>query len=394
VLRSKPTAKDFWSERYDRIVTTETDVLVVGAGIIGCAIARELASRGVSVQVLDARGVGRGATQASAGILAPYIEGHEGGTLLELTVRSLDLYDAWIETVRAESGIDVEYQRSGSLEVALDPQSAEHLIQLFERFGRHAELVWLDASQARTQEPALSDSTLGALSVPTHGYVAAPALTEALACAAHSRGAVFHHSRRVRSVHASSDRVEIHTHEGESYRASRVVMAAGSWTGGVEGLSDAAAREVRPVRGQLLRVRWRAKPLEQIVWGPSCYLVPWRDGTVLVGATMEEVGFDERNTAGGVRTLLDAARTLVPGMDDATFLEARAGLRPATSDGLPLIGFSDTTDLIVYATGHYRNGVLLAPLTAKLVGDLLVENRRDEVLGVVGPGRGSRVLGF
>jgi glycine oxidase len=361
-------------------VATDTDVLIVGAGIIGSGIARELAVRGVRVQVLDARAVGRGATQASAGVLAPYIEAHEGGTLLELTERSLDLYDAWMETVRAESGIDVEYRRSGSLEVALDPQSAERLAKMSERFGAREQLEWLDAAQARTREPALSRAVLGALSVPTHGYVDAPALTEALARAAATHGVSFHHDRRATRIEWTGDGVEVQAASGESWRARRVVIAAGSWTGQIDGLNDAAARDVRPVRGQLLRVAWRATPVRQIVWGSHCYLVPWKDGTVLVGATMEEVGFDERNTVEGVRTLLDAARHLLPEMEDATFLEARVGLRPATSDGLPVLGYSDSTDRIIYATGHYRNGVLLAPLTAKLVADLVEGKTGDPAL--------------
>jgi glycine oxidase len=371
-------------------VATETDVLVIGAGIIGCAIARELAARGVSVQVLDARSVGRGATHASAGVLAPYIEAHEGGTLLELTARSLDLYDSWVETIRAESGIDVEYCRSGSLEVALDSGSAERLAGLAARFGRREELRWLDAGQARATEPALSRSAVGALSVPAHGYVAATALTDALARAAISHGASFHHDRRASRIDCTSNWVEIPAGGGELWRARRVVIAAGSWTGQLQGLSDAAARDVRPVRGQLIRVAWRGKPLGPVIWGPSCYLVPWKDGTVLVGATMEEVGFDERNTVAGVRTLLDAARSLLPEMEDSTFIEARAGLRPATSDGLPILGPADSTDRILYATGHYRNGVLLAPLTAKLIGDLIVDEKRDPALDALTP---SRIVG-
>src|SRR4029453_311999 len=136
----------------------------------------------------------------------------------------------------------------------------------------------------------------GALSVPAHGYVAATALTDALARAAILHGASFHHDRRASRIDCAGNRVEIRANAGESWRAKQVVIAAGSWTGQLQGLSDGAARDVRPVRGQLLRVAWRGKPLGQVIWGPSCYLVPWKDGTVLVGATMEEVGFDERNT--------------------------------------------------------------------------------------------------
>jgi glycine oxidase len=133
-------------------------------------------------------------------------------------------------------------------------------------------------------------------------------------------------------------------------------------------------------------VRWQGSPLAKVIWGPRCYLVPWLDGTVLVGATTEHVGFDERNTVAGVRMLLDAARELLPGMEEATFLEARAGLRPATSDSLPIIGPSPTSERLVYATGHYRNGILLAPLTARLVADV-IDGRADSMLEMLSPAR-------
>ena len=371
-------------------MTRDTDVLIVGAGIIGCAVARELAVRGASVLVVDPRAVGQGATRASAGVLAPYIEGHEGGALLDLTARSLKLYDRWIDAVRADSGIDVEYRRSGSLEIALDLAAAVRLQQLAARFGAAERLIWLDGAAARNEEPALPRSAVGALSVPGHGYVSAPMLTEALASAAASRGARIQQGIRVTRVDARSEDVEVTSDAGTSWRVKQVVVAAGSWSGQLEGLTDPAAAGVRPVRGQLLRVKWRGRPLGQVIWGPRCYLVPWADGTVLVGATMEEAGFDERNTASGVRTLLEAARELVPQIEDATFLEARAGLRPATSDGLPIVGPSESSDRIIYATGHYRNGILLAPLTAALVADFAIDGRADPVLAGLSPARGRR----
>ena len=149
--------------RYDLNVTTDADVLIVGAGIIGCAVARELAVRGVRVDVAEARDIGRGATQASAGVLAPYIEAHDNGALLDLTVRSLNLYDRWIDAVRSESGIDVEYRRSGSLEVALDEAAAGRLMAMVARFGERARLAWLQGPEARAIEPSLSASAVGAL---------------------------------------------------------------------------------------------------------------------------------------------------------------------------------------------------------------------------------------
>jgi len=372
-------------------VTTDADVLVIGAGIIGCAVARELTSRGARTHVLDARGIGRGATQASAGMLAPYTEAHDTGPLLELLVRSLDLYDDWIRAVSTESGVDVEYRRNGSVEVAFDRDDAERL-----RLGAAAagaeRCAWLDGEGARRLEPALPPQLAGALLVRAHGYVSAPELTEALALAVVRAGGSLHASARAVSVEARSDDVEVMLEDGRRLRAGRVVIATGSWTPHLRGIDDEAPRQIRPVRGQLLRVRPSAPVLGRVIWGPGCYLVPWTGGLVLVGATMEEAGYEERNTVSAVRTLLEAAARLVPALADATFVDARSGLRPATADGLPIIGPSAASDRVVYATGHFRNGILLAPLTARLVAEFVLDGREDAALHALSPKRGGRTV--
>jgi glycine/D-amino acid oxidase-like deaminating enzyme len=164
-------------------------------------------------------------------------------------------------------------------------------------------------------------------------------------------------------------------------------MAAGSWSSQIA-TEDQAVVTVKPIRGQLLRLEWKkTEPPSRVLWGHDCYIVPWQDGTVLVGATVEDVGFDNRTTAAGVKSLLTSACALLPDASRATFVEARAGLRPATADGLPIIGRSSHVEGLVYATGHYRNGVLLAPLTATLVADLILDGREDPALAMTSPGR-------
>jgi glycine oxidase len=333
--------------------------------------------------MFEARTVGAGATQASAGILAPFIEAHEGGPLFELGLRSLDMYDAFVGEVSSESGLAVEYRRCGTLEVATDSAAAERLRRSASGNG---PLLWLDAAAARAHEAALAGSIEGAVLAPVHGYVAVPPLMDALAWAALRHGVQIEAAHRVIGVRTEKDGVSISTEDGTSWSADYAVIAAGSWAGRLQ-LDDPALAAVRPVRGQLLRLHWRGEPLKHIVWGPDCYVVPWRNDTVLVGATVEDVGFDERTTAAGVRDLLDALCELLPEAWGATFIEARVGLRPGSADGLPLVGFSAHSDRIVYATGHYRNGVLLAPLTAHIVAELVVNGRRDPALDVLRPGR-------
>ncbi len=346
--------------------TREWDVIVVGAGVIGCAVARELASRGSRIVVFDAREAGAGATRASAGVLAPYIEAPGDGPLHALTVRSLGLYDEFIASVARDNGPPVEYRRCGTLEVATDDASAARLSALGE-WARSTgiEAEWVDGSEARRLEPALG-AIQGGLLVPSHGYVRAGQLTQALLEAARRHGAAFLSGTAVDAIVCDRDEV-IASCGSEKHRAPSIVLAAGSWSG-----SLAPETGVKPVRGQLVQLRWVGPPITRILWSDACYIVPWIDGTVLVGATVEDVGFDERVTLCGVHQLLSAARALLPAAGEATFVEARAGLRPATPTGLPIIGRSADHPSLVFATGHYRNGILLAPLTARLVADLLL----------------------
>jgi glycine oxidase len=361
------------------------DVIVIGGGIIGCAVGYEIARRGSRVRIFDGRVVAAGATQASAGILAPYIEGHERGPLFRMGLRSLAMYDGFVRSVVADAQAPIDYRRTGSLEIAADAQHAEALSATADAAGS-AGLAWLSVDEARRLEPALPPSIGGALLSPMHGYVAASALTEALVWAALRRGAEIETGRHIHAIEPRADRVAVIADDGETWTASAVVVAAGSWSGTLEG-ADPGARVVRPVRGQLIRLGWHGAPMSHVLWGKECYVVPWQDGTLLVGATIEEVGYDERTTAAGVRDLLDAVCDLLPDAWGASFLDARAGLRPATSDGLPLIGRSATMPGLVYATGHYRNGVLLAPLTAAIVADLVLDDRHDPDLVATAPSR-------
>ena len=349
------------------------DVVIVGAGIIGCAIARELGVRGVACTLVDDRTPGGGATQASAGMLAPYVEAHEHGALRDLGVRSLDLYDAWIAAVRRESGADVEYRRIGTLEVALDPSHAADL-QAGLRQDQPMAACWTDGPRTRADHPALG-SVVGALFTPVHGYVAAQQLTEALLAAALRTGARVQRTRAT-GVARDGGRVTVTTTIG-TLACDHAVVAAGAWSGGLA-IAGADGPPLRPVRGQLLHLGWQGRPLRTIIWGPECYVVPRADGTVLVGATSEDVGFDERATSAGVRDLLDAACDLLPEGWGASFLGVRVGLRPATPDDLPVLGPDSRVPGVVYATGHYRNGVLLAPITARVIADWIVDGQRDD----------------
>lgn len=361
--------------------------MVVGAGVVGCAVAYELARRGASVEVIDDRPAGMGATQASAGVLAPFIEARDGGPLLDLTARSLDLFDTFVARAAADSGSTINYQRTGTLDVALRPDAMRELTERQALLAdRGVDSLLLDAPSVRVHEPGLSAGAVGGLLIPSHGFVAASELTRALAAAARHHGARLIAHGRVRRIARADDELRIETDRG-ALHGDAVVIAAGSWSGQIQ-IDDTPDRvPVKPIRGQLLQLRWSATPLKRVIWGERCYIVPWLDRTVLVGATVEDVGFDERTTVDGVRDLIEAACELLTDARTASVDTPRVGLRPATPDHLPVIGFSGTTPNLMYATGHYRNGVLLAPLTAVLVADALLDGVSDPVLELTSPQR-------
>jgi glycine oxidase len=363
-------------------------VIVVGAGIIGVSVADALAARGAAATVLDVRAAGQGASQASAGMLAPFTEAHGDSGLLRLTTRSLALFDDWVNGLNAD-GRAVEYARTGTLEVAFDEHGANRLTAAkgaLDALGVSSEL--LDGTEVRSREPGTSASVCRGLLIHPHGFVRVDSLIAALAHRARFAGATVETPAEAVAIDSRGEDVAVHV-DGRTERAEAVVIAAGAWSGKVK-VAGVSPLPVRPVRGQLLHLGWtdRSRP-SRIVWGPRCYTVPWSDGSVLVGATVEEAGFDESATVEGVRELAAAAVELLPGAARARFDAVRVGLRPALPDGLPAIGPLAAAPRVVVATGHYRNGVLLAPVTAEMVANYLVGGVMDEMFPITAPDRFS-----
>ncbi len=348
-------------------------ILVLGSGVIGASVAYALASRGADVTVLDMRSAGRGASQASAGILAPFTEAKPDNPLLALGRRSLNLWDDFVARVRDASGRDVEYARSGTLEVALDEAERDHLLASKAWLDAGGEpSTWLDPAEVCNFESAVAGRATGALHIHRHGFVNVPALVAALVQAARLAGAIFEDGVEVLSVEPRSDAVSARVEGGRTYSADHVVVATGSWSRRL-GITGASPVLVKPIRGQLLYLRAPVESLpSRIVWGTGCYTVPWRNGTLLVGATVEDVGFDERSTVAGVDALTKAVVSLLPALAGASIESIRVGLRPAADDGVPMIGPAPGVPRVTLATGHYRNGILLAPLTASLVAEQLL----------------------
>lgn len=360
-------------------------VIIVGAGIVGCTVAYELARAGARVQVLEPRTPGKGATRASAGILAPFIEGHGSKVLRELGKRSLDLYDEFMARLAADSGEEIFYQRNGTFEIAFSMEDVERLGALSGALEKeNIASQWIKTEAFTDFEPHASTTSLGALLIPTHGFVAVSPLTFAAARAAMKQYARFKDGvGAIRIMRMPNGRVGVKTAHA-AWEADRVVLAAGSWSSQVT-VDGADAIPVKPIRGQLIQMQTEPGSIKRVMWGSDGYLVPWPDGSVLIGSTVEDVGFDETHTEEAVARLRDAAIALVPTLANAEISSIRTGLRPKGPDDVPILGRSRAVPGVIYATAHYRNGVLFTPLTVQLVRDLVFDRVDDPALKDLDP---------
>jgi glycine oxidase len=352
------------------------DAIIVGGGVIGLSCAWRLAQAGARVAVLERERPPAGATRVAAGMLAPVGELTFGEPeLLELTLVASELYPGFVAELEQATGLMTGHETSGALHVALDRDEAQQLRRVHDlqrSLGLAAE--WLSPGACRELEPGLTPSLAGGVHAPGEGSIDPRALTAALLAALEGEGvevrtgeevvAALFEGRRIAGVRTASD---------AELRGEAVVLAAGAWSGQAEWLPEPARPAVRPVKGQILELRpaeGGTAPCGRIVASERVYLVPRADGRLIVGATVEERGFDTAVTAGGVHELLREAYRLAPEVAEMELVEAMAALRPGTPDNLPLVG-PGALEGLVLATGHYRNGILLAPLAAARVVETL-----------------------
>ena len=346
--------------------------LIIGGGIIGSCVAWRLAREGAEVTILERGRLGREASWAAAGMIAPQAEAQGPGPFFDLCMRAREVFAATVPTLREESGIDPEYDDAGILYVAFDEAESAELRDRA-RWQKTAGGVAfeLTAAEAHQLEPGLAPEIVYAVHMPADRRTDNRQLTRAYAAAAVARGAQVHEGVRVESIVLRGDRASgVRLHDGKELAADVVVNASGAWAGDIGGL-EADQVSTYPVRGQMLCFEG-LKPLA----GPSIfsahgYLVPRRDGRLLAGSTMEEAGYDQRVTLEGIEKIAHGARKMMPSLGNLPFREAWAGLRPATRDFLPIIGASPTAANVFYATGHFRSGILLAALTGELIADLV-----------------------
>lgn len=354
------------------------DVVIVGAGLVGIGIAWRSAQAGLEVTLVDPA-PGGGASHAAAGMLAPVTEAHYGEEeLLDLNVRSCMSYPSFVAELEDLTGVSTGYRACGTLAVGFDADDLAVLDELhaFQR-SLGLDVERLASRDCRRLEPQLAPAIRGGLFVPGDHQVDPRALARALLAATDRAGVTLRCERAAEVLFADDAVRGVRMAGGDTITSAAVVIAAGAWSGQLAGVPDDAIPAIRPVKGQILRLRARpADPpvlshtLRAIVRGASCYLVPRLEGELVLGATVEEQGFDTAVTAGAVYELLRDARAALPAITELPLVETTAGLRPGSPDNAPLIGPSEVPGLIV-ATGHYRNGVLLTPITAAAVADLL-----------------------
>lgn len=358
-----------------------SDVVVVGAGVIGLSVAYRARLAGFTVSVVDDQpGAEPGvkASMTAAGMIAPITEMHYGeGELLKLNLASARRYPALVEELREATGHDVGYRTCGTLFTAFDSDDNAAVGELHQFALENGLAVErLRARECRQLEPMLAPSVRGGMLVASDHQLDPRALLAALLAAATDAGVDIHRDRVAEVLHGA-DRVSgVRLRSGEVVSSGAVVIAAGAWSGAIEGIPDEFRPPIRPVKGQLLRMRrplageFLTRTVRGLVQGQPIYLVPRADGRLIVGATSEEQGFDGRVTAEAVYTLLRDARLLVPGITECEFVEVSTAFRPGTPDNAPLIGRYGPEGLI-WATGHYRHGVLLTPITAETITAVL-----------------------
>jgi glycine oxidase len=388
------------------------DVVVVGGGAIGCALAYFLSRVGASVTLLERGELGGEASGAAAGMLAALSDegGDRGPDFQKLCLDSFELYQRILPDLEA-SGIDLRYRRSGVLHLALDDEEASHLHRRFEAQRRLAPgMRWLEGGELRRAEPEVSPAAVAGLLSPEEHYLDPQRLVLALAECCRRLGVDIRIDAPVTSIRSSRTArpepgegpdpgegpvfepsppegriVDLVRAAGEAFRADHLVLAAGPWTAALAKRLGAHV-PVRPMRGQMLALG-PALELNHVIWGEEAYLVPRENRLTFVGATVEDVGFRKRNTADAVRRLRRAAVRMIPSLELARVASTWAGLRPGSPDGLPMMGRLPGWSNVWVASGHFRNGILLAPITGKLMAAAILEGKHGDRLRPFDPAR-------
>jgi glycine oxidase len=364
-------------------------VAVIGGGIIGLAIGWQIARRGRPVTVFERDEAGRSASWVAAGMLAPVSEfGFENEDFLDFGQRSMELFPRFLDELATDGGRSIPLDTRGTLTVGFHRDDTERIRRIY-NFREHKGLPvqWMTGSEARELEPLLSPNATSAMWIPEDHQIDNREVVDALKEALLGAGGDLVENCEITSIWNTDGRCNGVVAKDETYPAGTTIVAAGCWSGRLGGIPDELLPRVRPVKGQIVSLRTDSTyEFARVIRAPDAYLLPKGDGRVLIGATEEEMGFDTTPTAGPVMRLIERAWEAVPSIYDLPIESIDAGLRPGTRDHEPLIGESGM-DGLVFATGHYRHGILLAPVTAYAVRDLVVDGKTSDWLAPFAPSR-------
>lgn len=365
------------------------DVLIIGGGVIGLSIGRELHKQGVGRITIVERGeIGKEASYAAAGMLGPQAEANAGGPFFDLCVQSRDLYPAFAAELLEETGVDIELDRNGTLYLAFTDDDASEMLKRYEWQTRTGlEVEHLSADEARRAEPFVSTTVRTGLFFPNDWQVENRKLLIALQKYAELNGIEIRESIEINSLISEAGKITGAASETESFFAGKTILATGAWTSFIK-LDDLGMPiNVKPIRGQMISFQSAERQFQRVIYSPRGYIVPRVDGRILAGSTSEDVGFDKSVTGAAVQHLREMALEIAPCLVNLEIVDKWAGLRPMASDCLPVLGeILGYRDLFV-ATAHYRNGILLAPLTGKLMASRIAENKESEHLRAFSPER-------
>jgi len=357
-------------------------IIIIGGGIIGLSLGWQLAKKGKDVEILERGKAGGSASWAAAGMLAPQAEmGFEDIEMFNLCRKSLEMYPVFVNELYEDSGIKVEVEKTGCILPAFDRDDAERLRRLYdfrEKIG--LAVVWLTGSEAREIEPFLSPKCTGAIWIEDDAQINNRRLLEALKIAFEKKGGKLYEEHPADMINIENGAVTGINIQGYDMESDTVVLAAGAWSKQIEGLPENLLPPVRPVKGQIINLRLNDScKVTKVVRAPDVYLLPKSDGRLVIGASNEEMGYDTNPTAGEIFRLLERAWEAVPSVYDLPIESIEAGLRPGSRDHMPIIGDCDVKGLY-FATGHYRNGILLTPITAFELSKWIVTGEKSDYL--------------
>jgi glycine oxidase len=367
---------------------TTTDVIIVGGGVIGCAIAYYLRKLGATVIVLERGEIGAEASSAAAGILAPLGSLSGPSPYADLMLASWNMFPALVPELERTSGVHIEYEQTGALRIVRSAKNSGNLrkrLHEWEPLGLHMQ--WLTGDEARQHEPLLASDVAAAVYVPQEAQTKAPSVVRAFARAAARLGAKLYSQHEVTGLTHNNNKVTgVTINNDETIACNHLVIATGAWSARCgEWLN--VTLPVSPQKGQILTLRQPEQPLRSIIFGEAIYLAPKQDNTIVVGGTKEDANFDTHITAGGIAWLLNSAMHMVPVLESCAIEQIWSGLRPKSPDNQPILGHAPNWDNVTLAVGHSSTGIMLSPITGKCIAELVVTGKEDELIQPFGVGR-------